>query len=94
MGWGCYKHEADAGSDSWKEKAGELSEQKLESGRATWGRDGEVCPWCWEELEEERDRFRKALETISKGAHNPMWCDDDTDECKCPEMYAKTALRI
>ncbi len=60
MGWGCYKHEWDAGSESWREYLDELCERMLEapSGR-TWGRDVEVCPKCWVEME------RKLLETAS-----------------------------
>lgn len=51
MGWGCYKHEADAGSESWQKKVTEMSNARLSVPTHDWGRDGEVCPWCWEELE-------------------------------------------
>ena len=56
MGWGCYRHECDAGSEKWKKKIHELSQAQLDGARAkclpyTWGRDMEICPWCWEERE-------------------------------------------
>lgn len=55
MGWGCYKHEMDAGSEAWTEKLDALCDKKLAEGKPTWGRDGQICPACWEELEKERD---------------------------------------
>jgi len=30
MGWGCYKHEWDEGSDHWKEFADKLCNEKLQ----------------------------------------------------------------
>ena len=44
MGWGCYRHEVDAGSVSWKRQ------MDLVTPLGTFGRDGEICPFCWEEL--------------------------------------------
>ena len=65
MGWGCYRHEIDAGSENWKKKCASM----LEKGRAhvppfTWGRDEQVCPFCWEELEKIQKIYSKALADI------------------------------
>ena len=64
MGWGCYKHEWDAGSDSWREHAGRLCEERLRTA-LDWGRDGQICPKCYEELLErhadELERLRTEL---------------------------------
>ncbi len=51
MGWGCYKHEWDHGSEDCQKKLDELIEAKLKETPRTWGRDGEICPACWEEYE-------------------------------------------
>ena len=48
MGWGCYKHEADAGSILWQEKLAEITPDNC----YPWGRDGQICPWCHERLTE------------------------------------------
>jgi len=70
MGWGCYKHEIDAGSDTWERKMDSLAEKKLEPGdRKSWGRDGEICPFCWEEMEIEHARYKKALEVLAGAPH-------------------------
>lgn len=50
MGWGCYRHECDAGSEKWKQKADALCDTQLELLPRSWGRDGEICPFCYEEL--------------------------------------------
>ena len=44
MGWGCYKHESDAGSESWQKKIADITPENCDP----WGRDGEICPWCYE----------------------------------------------
>lgn len=51
MGWGCSKHECDAGADAWKEKMKSLCIKQLDEHPGTWGRQSFICPWCWEELE-------------------------------------------
>lgn len=38
------------------------------------------------------DRARTALNAIAAGAHNPMWCDEDS-ECECPPRWAYQGLR-
>lgn len=52
MGWGCYKHECDAGSEKWKAKSAELSAKEEQKGFPRWGRDEQVCPFCYEEAVE------------------------------------------
>lgn len=59
MGWGCYAHEWDAGSDDWQKSLDELVERKLIEKPPTFGRDGEICPACYVELEAERDQLRR-----------------------------------
>lgn len=51
MGWGCYKHEWDAGSENWDKALGELCDRKLTEKPLTFGRDGQICPACYTELE-------------------------------------------
>jgi DNA repair exonuclease SbcCD ATPase subunit len=53
MGWGCYKHEIDSGSAEWAGAIDKLCKRKLTEYPQTFGRDGEVCPLCWGELEAE-----------------------------------------
>ncbi len=66
MGWGCYKHGWDAGSEAWRQAATDLSNRKLEAAERgeepiTFGRDGEVCPSCWIELE---GRHKESVEAL------------------------------
>jgi len=51
VGWGCYKHEIDAGSEVWQRALDELCDQKLDTKPLTWGRDRAICPLCYVELE-------------------------------------------
>lgn len=51
MGWGCYKHEFDAGSEEWEARMGPLCDRKLAERPLTFGRDNQICPACYEELE-------------------------------------------
>lgn len=60
MGWGCYKHEVDAGSTAWDAKMGELCDAKLATSPRTWGRDEAICPFCWDEMEATVERLRAA----------------------------------
>ena len=60
MGWGCYKHEMDAGSKNWKAAVEKATPPPYES----WGRDEEVCPKCWSELKEISKDMLAALEAI------------------------------
>lgn len=46
MGWGCYLHEVDAGSEAWDKKIAEITPPEYDP----WGRDEAVCPWCYEHL--------------------------------------------
>ena len=58
MGWGCYKHEWDAGSPNWQAYLENLCNERLARDHKDWGRDSEICPKCFEELEAERDRLK------------------------------------
>ena len=50
MGWGCYKHEWDAGSENWRAYAVKMCAEHLEkTSHADWGRDAQICPKCYEE---------------------------------------------
>ena len=51
MGWGCYKHEWDSGSEKWDKTLGELCDRKLTEKPCTFGRDKQICPSCYNELE-------------------------------------------
>ena len=51
MGWGCYKHEWDAGSEDWAAFMSDLCDRQLEKTPRTWGRDSAICPKCWVERE-------------------------------------------
>ena len=46
MGWGCYKHEMDAGSDNWKADLESITPPAYHS----WGRQEEICPKCFIEI--------------------------------------------
>lgn len=69
MGWGCNKHECDAGAEAWTAKVEEMSYSDR-----PWGKHLEVCPWCYEELEAraeaaeaERERLKAALREKREG---------------------------
>lgn len=65
MGWGCYRHEIDAGSENWKKKFATLIPNGRSHGQPfDWGRDEQVCPFCWEELERMKTIYQKALGEI------------------------------
>ena len=59
MGWGCYKHEWDAGSPNWQAYLENLCNERLARDRKDWGRDSEICPKCYKEMESERDRLKE-----------------------------------
>lgn len=62
MGWGCYRHEIDADSDNWKKKVQAMLDGKgCHRQPFTWGRDGQVCPFCFDELERMHKIYSKAL---------------------------------
>lgn len=81
MGWGCYKHECDATSEMWKEKVDALSNERLKLDTGDWGRDGEVCPFCWEEQEAELTSLREKLH----------WSEKDLEEMKLQFAIASRA---
>lgn len=61
MGWGCYKHEWDIGSEECQKEMEKLCNEQLEKHPGTWGRDLGICPLCYRELEriaQELSRFR------------------------------------
>jgi hypothetical protein len=64
MGWGCYKHEMDAGSEMWVDAKDRVVAQGLKNG--TFGRDDEICPLCYEEMSSELQRL-KGIEQAAKG---------------------------
>lgn len=67
MGWGCYKHEVDAGSEHWEAEIKKLIPNERSHGKPfDWGRDGQVCPFCWEELEKIKNIYQKALFEIQE----------------------------
>jgi hypothetical protein len=67
MGWGCYRHEVDAGSENWEKKLKSLIPNGRSHGKPfDWGRDGQVCPFCWEELEAVNRIYSKALAEINE----------------------------
>ena len=66
MGWGCQKHEWDAGSESWLAHAEKMCNERLVRTRhADWGRDGQICPKCWEEGEAVKAELLAALKTAT-----------------------------
>ena len=67
MGWGCYKHEMDAGSKNWTKHAEELANEHLKkTGSANWGRDAEICPVCYKEMV---DTIRETIEFMESMRH-------------------------
>lgn len=65
MGWGCYRHEVDADTENWNAQIDKLLPDGASHGKPfNWGRDGQVCPFCWEELEKIQKIYSKALSDI------------------------------
>lgn len=65
MGWGCYRHEIDAESESWNAQIDALLPDGASHGKPfNWGRDGQVCPFCWAELEKIKTLYEQALSDI------------------------------
>ena len=62
MGWGCYKHEWDLGSEAAQAKLDELIRREQDKGFPAWGRDSNICPACYEELEAALAAARKEAE--------------------------------
>lgn len=73
MGWGCYKHEMDAGSEIWTEELAKLCEEKLKENPRTWGRNFSICPLCYIELE-------KALKDLVEAYGN---IEGHSERCPC-----------
>ena len=95
MGWGCYKHEVDAGSPNWDARMRELCDLQLGNRPLTWGRDGEVCPFCYEELVAASDKMIRALLEIN-GREHAETCALEVKagpDCDCHVSVAKAALR-
>ena len=72
MGWGCYKHEWDAGSTDWKTVVFNLCDRKLKDNPRTFGRDGEVCPKCFEELEKQNKKLHEVLKDLSRAVNSNL----------------------
>lgn len=84
MGWGCYKHEWDAGSEHWTRYLKVLANQKLrERPHRSWGRDGQICPKCYVELEKENAALRARVAELSG--------DREAVTRKCRELEAEIA---
>ena len=64
MGWGCYKHECDIGSEKSQEKLAELVQREEDKGFPSWGRDAQICPFCYEEMENELHDLRKKVKDM------------------------------
>lgn len=65
MGWGCYRHEVDADTENWNAQVDKLLPDGASHGKPfNWGRDGQVCPFCWTELEKIQKIYSKALSEI------------------------------
>ena len=60
MGWGCYVHKMDAGSESWAAKVAEITPENC----VPWGRDGQVCPACHEEIVNEHAELADLVKTM------------------------------
>lgn len=66
MAWGCYKHEWNISSEDCQAHLCKLVAREKIKGFPTWGKDGQICPACYEELEAncealkaERDRLAR-----------------------------------
>lgn len=65
MGWGCYRHEVDAESENWNAQIDALLPDGASHGKPfNFGRDRQVCPFCWEEMEKIQKIYGKALVDI------------------------------
>lgn len=71
MGWGCYKHEWDVGSENWKERMDALCDRKLQETPRTFGRDEQVCPACYEELEQKLEEVMDVVRAADR-----LWIKD------------------
>ena len=64
MGWGCYKHEIDAGSENWNTQVDKLCSHEWDTQpHKSWGRQLEICPFC---VEEYRVRIKEAEDLFFK----------------------------
>jgi len=76
MGWGCYRHEMDADCENWRKILSALCDRKLEEHPPSFGRDEQVCPACYIELEEKLKAYEdlyvatKALDAARTKYHN------------------------
>ena len=64
MGWGCYKHEMDAGSDAWGAAVRSVCDRKLAEHPRSFGRNLEVCPLCYEDAEKRIAELEAALRLL------------------------------
>jgi hypothetical protein len=76
VGWGCYKHEMDAGSEQWIEDKEALIEKKLAQKPKTFGRDGEICPRCFIEIEKAlKFESKKTVNNFKRYIRHDNYCD-------------------
>lgn len=63
MGWGCHRHEFDINSEegrSWKTRC--LGDGRIRA----FGRDNEVCPRCFLDVESALLAAQRAMEALAK----------------------------
>ena len=65
MGWGCNKHEWDAGSEDWIAAMGPICDERLER-HNDWGRQLAICPKCWLEREAQLSKMLLALKAARR----------------------------
>ena len=93
MGWGCYKHKVDAGSNPWENKMEELCDSKLSKCPLTWGRDLSICPFCYAELEFSWRRMEIALLKISNREHAETCAKElFAGDCDCHVAISKAEV--
>lgn len=61
MGWGCYKHEIDAGSKDWEKAKDRVMRWELALGNVSFGRDNEICPLCFEKMKKELSEAKSTI---------------------------------
>lgn len=63
MGWGCVKHEWDAHSYAWREHVEKMSDERIKTHK-DWGRDEEICPKCWEDIQKQNEELYHVIKEL------------------------------
>ena len=93
MGWGCYKHEWDAGSDNWQAYAKRLCTERLDkTQRADWGRDCEICPKCFEEMETEATETTRQRDLLLAACRAGVFAFTQCDSTKAQKLAALASM--